>query len=796
MKTLVFILACSFIGLHAIAQNGVVKGNIKTLDGVSAPFISVELKGHRNGSTSDKEGNFFINKVKEGSYTIFCSGLGLKSVERTITVIDAQTLEVNFTLSETSEVLQEIIISAKNKNREQTSIAKMPLKNLENPQIYSSVSANLLKEQGVVSYDDALRNVPGVSRTWESTGRAGDGASYFALRGFEAQTSVINGLPGLTNGNLDPANVQEIQVVKGPSATLFGGGFYAYGGFINTITKKPYYEFGGEVAYSIGSFSLHRVTTDINVPLSKKEKIALRLNTALHKENSFQDAGFKKALFIAPTLAYEVNDRLSFNIMAEILEEKRAIAPVFFNTNRTHVLDFKNIEELNLKYDASFTNNDLTIKNPRRNLQATGLYKINDQWTSQTAVALGNAKSDGFYTYIWDDVAGDNLFQQYFNLQDQSIKTLDFQQNFNGDFKIAGLRNRLLIGVDYFKRKVDKAGSAWAEIRDVSPDGTTTISNEKLSSDYVKSFLKAEDYPTPTTIKNSSASVYVSNIINITPSFLVMSSLRADYFDSKGDVNVEKDDYDQFVLSPKFGLIYQPILDKVSIFANYMNAFFNVAPREVFDDNKISLGVKSFKPERANQWELGTKINLLSDRLFATISYYDIKVANRVYYTATSAVQGGKTGSKGFEIEINANPLTNLSIIGGFSHGKIQVLTGNSGIPNDFYNQVGSAPGGQGPQTLANLWTSYKFANGSLNGLIIGLGSNYAGVYKVIDNSVTGVFKLPSYTLLNASLAYDTKHFRVSCTANNITNQEYYIGYWSVNPQKSRNFISSISYKF
>src|SRR5690606_2124109 len=157
-------------------------------------------------------------------------------------------------------------------------------KNLENPQVYNTVSSEILKQQVITTYDDAMRNVPGISRTWESTGRAGDGAAYFALRGFDAQPALINGLPGLTSGNLDPVNVEEIQVIKGPSATLFGGSFYSYGGMINTITKKPYYDFGGEVAYNTGSFGLNRVSADVNTPLSKTKKIALRINTAFHTE--------------------------------------------------------------------------------------------------------------------------------------------------------------------------------------------------------------------------------------------------------------------------------------------------------------------------------------------------------------------------------------------------------------------------------------------------------------------------------------------------------------------------------
>jgi iron complex outermembrane recepter protein len=105
----------------------------------------------------------------------------------------------------------------------------MPLNNLENPQVYSTVSAEIMKQQAITSYDDALRNVPGITRTWESTGRSTDGAAYFALRGFDAQPILYNGLPGITSGNLDPSNVEAIEVIKGPSGTLFGGSFYSYG---------------------------------------------------------------------------------------------------------------------------------------------------------------------------------------------------------------------------------------------------------------------------------------------------------------------------------------------------------------------------------------------------------------------------------------------------------------------------------------------------------------------------------------------------------------------------------------
>ena len=155
--------------------------------------------------------------------------------------------------------------------------------------------------------------------------------------------------------------------------------------------------------------------------------------------------------------------------------------------------------------------------------------------------------------------------------------------------------------------------------------------------------------------------------------------------------------------------------------------------------------------------------------------------------------QGGKVGSKGFELDIVANPLTGLNLIAGFSHNKTKVISGD---PEDFYSEPGRVIGGQGPQNLANFWATYRISSGTLKNAGLGIGGNYAGEYKVIDNSKTGVFMLPGYTLLNASVFYNASHFRISLNINNITDKQYYIGYWSVNPQKPRNSTLSVAYKF
>ncbi|MBL4676342.1 MAG: TonB-dependent receptor [Mucilaginibacter sp.] len=805
IKLLHIIILCILISSSALAQTGLIKGSVKTADGQPAEAVTIALKGTSKGANTNQNGLFQIRNIEPGNYTVIASFVGLTTRSQTITIKNNQVVTINFVLEENSAKLNEVVISAnKSKNKITAAVAKMPLKNLENPQVYNSVSSELIKQQAITSYDDVMRNVPGISQTWQSTGRAGDGASYFALRGFEAQTTLTNGLPAITGGNLDLADVEEVQVMKGPSATLFGASFYGYGGIINTITKKPYYDFGGEVAYNVGSFGLNRVTVDVNTPLSKTEKMALRVNAAYHDENSFQNAGFKKAFFVAPAFTWEVNNRLKIDVLAEIMNEKRAVAPVFFHSDRATPLIATNVKDLGLNYNESFMNNDLPIKNPRTNLQGQVNYKISDQWNSQTVLSYGTAKSDGYYTYNYDDGIRDNFFAQYFHIENDLRKTFNIQQNFNGDFKLFGMRNRLLVGLDFLTRTETDKGSGWANVRYVTPqtanvafdyiDAANDIDihypatpNSQLTQSFVNGLLPADGYSNSKyTFRTYGA--YASEVINITPKLSAMLSLRVDKFETPDD------DFSQFALSHKLGLVYQPVLDKVSLFANYMNSFINVPPTQIYGDDGNPTGeIRSFKPEHANQWEVGVKTNLIDDKLAITASYYDIKVTDRVYTVLFNSVQGGKVRNRGFEIDVNANPAKGLNLLAGFSHNSSKILAGNG---NDFYNQPGRAPGGQGPGTQANLWATYKFMAGALKNFGLGVGGNYAGEYKVIDNSETGVFNLPSYTLLNGTVFFNSNHYRVNFNLNNITNKQYYIGYWSINPQKQRNFVASVAYKF
>jgi iron complex outermembrane receptor protein len=476
-------------------------------------------------------------------------------------------------------------------------------------------------------------------------------------------------------------------------------------------------------------------------------------------------------------------------------EEKTTPSMLFLG--RDAPLQFANLDELNYNTHLSFYSNDLAMKNPRFSLQGQMTYKISDQWTSQTVLSRSSSKSRGYYSYIYDNEDGNGDFGFWITKEQSQTITTDIQQNFIGDFKIGQMRNRLVVGLDYFDRNVMYGCSGYGKLYNLTAQGEVRQFDEDAPNFLTQTSvdqLLANEPAGNFNPQDATYSAYASDVLNITPKLLAMASLRVDYFDTEGNANADGDDYTQTALSPKFGLVYQPIQDKLSVFANYMNGFRNIAPGVNYDDDGNIIGTQTFEPEHANQLEFGVKADLFSDKLTGTISYYDINVANLVTSNPMYSAQGGEAQSKGFEIDLNAAPIKGLSIIAGYSYNDSKITQGDEG---NVWLEQGKRPFWSGPKNLLNLWATYKFDEGVLENFGLDFGGNYASENAILDSSVTGKFVLPEYTVLNGSVFYNTTKFRVALNINNITNKDYFNGGWStLNPQKPRNAVASFTYKF
>lgn len=791
---LVFFTAASF----GQSKTGSIKGTVKTSDGVTVESVEIAIKGVSN-TTADRSGNYTLKNVPAGNYTITARLVGLKPTSREVTVIGGETADIDIMLQVSNQQLNEVVVSGGKKNKfdvkESQFVSKMPLKNLENPQVYSVVSKELLAEQVITNYDDALRNAPGIDKLWSSTGRGGDGAGYFALRGFAVQPTLVNGLPGLTNGSLDISNVERLEVIKGPSGTLFGSTLTSYGGLINTVTKQPFDGTAVDVNYTAGSYGLNRITADVNTPLDAAHKVLFRMNAAYHDEDSFQDAGFKKTRFFAPSLSYQLNDKVSFLLNAQFLSAEGANAPMIF-FNRAVPVRVATLEGLGYNPKNSYTSNALSIKNPVTSVQAQMNYKISEQWNSQTVISKGSAKSDGYYSYLYDRPGTINgqpsslgIYDRYISDQNSTTESTDIQQNFTGDFLIGGLRNRIVAGLDYFNRTTTNGGSNYAALGFLSFDGTDTGLLTRQDAD--AAIAKLGNYPATTRTTQEVYSAYVSDLINFTPELSGMASIRVDRFQNGGLSLKEADKYGQTAFSPKFGLVYQVLKDRLSVFGNYMNGFSNVAPM-ITSNNGINT-TTTFKPERANQFEGGVKSDLFDGKLSGSLSYYDIKVSNKVIpgLLPNTYTQGGEQSSKGFEAQVTANPFAGFNITAGYTKNKSKLTKVDPASGTE-----GRRPNGSGPEDLINAWLSYKIMTGSVKGLGFGFGGNHAGSNFMVNNSIAGVFSLPSYTVLNATVSYATGGITFGLKVDNLTDKEYYKGWTTLEPMRPRTVSGSIGYHF
>ncbi len=806
-KIRLFVLTAVMLLINTIAfaqQSGTLKGTITTSDGKPAAYISVGLKGKGLGNVTNDKGLYEILRVKPGTYILKVSAVGMQNLEKTITIQTGEDKVVDLVISQNSNQLSEININQgvnKYIAKKSEYISKMPLNNLENPQVYTTITKETMADQLVFSVDDATRNATGVQKMWESTGRGGDGGAYYASRGFIVQAKLRNGIAGNVTGRNDVANLESVEFIKGPSATLFGSTLTSYGGLINRITKKPFEGTGGSVNYSTGTYDFNRVSTDFNFPVDKENHIYARINTSYNYKGSFQENVFDKGFFIAPSLSYKVNDKLDFVFDAEIANGKNTLKPFVFFYFPVAQLGFDRADQSGIPYDKSFTGDAMKQKYNSSNFFGQANYKFNDNWSSHTSFSSNYSFSNGRGTYLFlvpnsffnpaAAPGADNLSRADQSTDNSKIFTYEVQQNFNGTFNLGSVKNRVVLGLDYLRQNSDQLFYS-IDTFDITNKNGTGANYNNFTEANLAAFYAANPYSKyPVNFKSNTYSAYASDVINLTDRLIALAALRVDRFDNKGNSDragsAPKGPYKQTVFSPKFGLVFQPFKDQLSLFANYQNGFNNI--------NGIDYKGDAFKAEQANQIEGGIKANAFNGKITGSVSYYYIKVKDIVRgynldpTNPNAQIQDGNKISKGIEAEVIANPVNGLNIIAGFAYNDNHLENASPDVEGrrDAYS---AAP------YSANLWVSYKFLSGTLRGFGLGAGGNYASDNKIVNSVSQGVFILPAYKVYNASVFYDHSRFRIGAKVDNFTNQKYWTGYSTMNPQDLRTVTGSVTYKF
>lgn len=801
-KTLILLLGLALSSNSLSAQQGDrIHGKIMLSEKAPVKNAVLRLVNTSYQAKTNNSGEYYFENVPPGEYTL---QVVLNDIElmREPIHIQKDIYEIPAIYAPLhNNVIEGITVYAVSRNKfldkDSTSVAKMPLKVLENPQAYTSINQQIMKEQLTYDISEVLKNVPGMVKMQGSPGRgSGDGSFYYSLRGFPTKVSMVDGVPATTNGEIDPADIERLEVIKGPSGTLYGGAVTSFGGLINAVTKKPKDYFGGEASYLMGSYNLNRVTADVYGPMTESRKMLFRLNAAYQYQNGFRDSEFRKSFFVAPTISYEVNDRLKFNLGAQIYNYEGTNTPIIFLA-RTRPYFAHNPDELGFDWKKSYSNNDITLKAPSINVKAEANYKISDQWTSQTLLSRNFRKTEGLYQYQF--IRGnlnDATLERNVQWQNSEASSTSIQQNFNGEFKIGSIKNKVLIGLDYLNQTINNNHSPIVVYDNIN--GQTLAGYANITRDLVLQKIQTSTAPL---VRNSSASnlygAYISNVTYITDRLITLLSLRMDHYESKGQLNLNNNirtgDFNQTAWSPKVGIVYQILKDQLSAYGNYMNGFSYTAPvAQQLPDISGEM-----KPQMANQWEVGLKGNLWRNKVNFTVSYYDILVDNiqrgsgviRDGKEYNIVVQDGTQRSKGIEIETIMNPVQGLNIMAGYAYNHSRYEKADPAVD-------GRRPESAGPANVFNSWISYILPIKGLQGLGVGFGVNRVGKQITGNKTVTGQFAFPAYTLVNASISLEKERYRLGFKMNNLGNVQYFAGQGVIVAQMPRNFVAEVSFKF
>ncbi|MCR4030460.1 MULTISPECIES: TonB-dependent receptor [Flavobacterium] len=767
LKTSRFLFTLSFLFsfLSGFAQNnGKIKGTITTSDGELAAGVNIILKNSKYWTVSDENGNFEFNRVKPNTYTLQISLTGYETSESEVIVAESETSTINLQLKVSNKELKEVVVNGKKSilSKKTDYVARMPLTNIENPQVYSVIQKELLLQQVAVDIKGAVMNAPGVVSISYPSGGVG-----MIFRGFSIGVNSRNGMETVSGrSSVDLGNVERIEILKGPSGTLFGSSVSSFGGVVNLVTKKPFETTAAEVSYTTGSYNLNRLTVDVNTPLNQEKTVLFRINMGVHREKSFLDYGFNNTLLFAPSLTYKASDKLTFNFDAELYNVN--------NTRRTYNTynadsGITNPSQLQIDYKKSMFHDDNDAKSTATKFFGQAEYQISENWKSTTVFSfVGEDVERSYQSYaVWSSPTQTArrvglwgpIFNNYTNIQ----------ENINGQFSTGSIKHKFLAGVNYRLYSSNFSGGS-----------TFTLDNIDVTTPFSPIRRKAVDaglnLTTSPVADQKTISAYACDVVNFTDKFSAMLSLRLDNFERAKVGTVEG--YSQTALSPKFGLVYEFVKDQVAVFTNYMNGFQNVQPVTQPDQTLLVLD-----PIYAVQYEGGLKAETSNKKLSGSISYYNITIDNATRVDAGYTIQDGKQVSKGVDFELMATPINGLSIVSGYAYNDNRIVRASD--PTIEGKKATSSP-----ENVVNFWTTYTFQN-KLKGLGIGAGANYIDKNYFTANNLV---YMPSYTVYNATVYYEKPTWRLGLKFNNITNEKYW-DFWG-SSMAPANLLANLTIKF
>ena len=611
----------------------------------------------------------------------------------------------------------------------------------DTPQSINVVPREVLVDQQDTRLTDALQNVSNVSVASTIQNRT----ESYNVRGFNTQVFatddiLLNQASNFSVTTRDLADVERIEVLKGPASVLFGRG--DPGGIINIVTRRPTFEPSAEATVQGGSFGFRRVQGTVSGAVPSAEGLAARVSFAIQDDPTFRNYGGREntRTFVAPAFTYNPTPDTRVYFTGEFTKQDSQYDEGLIAVNGTVPLG-----RISRYYGEPFS---------RYNAMANyGLLRVEHDFSdSITLRQVLNAQGGGFDLFAARATGLSNrntLVTRRDTAVASTYAAVDSQTELVAGFDLLGFRHTALVGFEYsdgYRRSYTTQGNL-ASVSFLNPTFGASPGALAFQAD-----LKQKD---------ALGGLYVQDQVDLGLGLQLLVGVRYDtgtqfYFNRVPTSTTIPPNQELSGTSPRVGLVYRPF-EPLTFYASYTTSF---KPQTA-----NVLNVNNPPPETGEQYEAGARLDL-NPGLTLSAAAFSITRNNVAAADPTNtgfSVITGQQRAEGAEADIAGEILPGWKVIGGAGYLDARIAKDTTFAVGNRLISV--------PRTSGSVFTTYQFQEGPLRGLGIGGGLTYVGRRA---GDLNNSFFVGGYARLDAAVYYDfDAHYRFALNMRNLTNARY-----------------------
>lgn len=618
------------------------------------------------------------------------------------------------------------------------------------PQSIEVVPRSVLDDQGITSIGEALKNVSGaVGQNALQTPVYN--SNY--IRGFAVEQYLDGMTTYLTSGDPNAlADVERIEVLKGPNGILYGGGSGTpLGGVINVVSKLPTNDPFVEIGGTVGSDRYYAPYFDVNQPLNKDGTMLFRGTGTYVRSGSNVDVIDTKRYSFNPTLTLTNKDDTTLTLQGRI--------------SRWDQPEYQGLPAVGTVAGPFRLNRTLFIGNPdvpdsfskTASLTASLDHDFSDAWSSSTKIRYGKSSYSQISQIITGNMpdAGASSWYLYNQKVTEDREELAVSSHVSGNFVSGVFENKPLFGIDYSRL------AETAIMHMDGPVGTADLLSPGAWPDYqVPSGVAMSDGDN--VYRTYGAYAQLQSTAGKRLHLLAGLRLSRLEIEQYSPTRLRQDNTEKTKFLPRIGAVYD-LTDQFSVFADYS---------EGMKGNPFYFYSGAAIPETSKQYEGGVKFDA-KNGLSGSAALFQI---NRAHVPVTdpsdpfglTSLAIGQQRSRGFDTNLTWQPDDNWKFLANYAYVKAELT---EDIPGGA--SAGSALVGI-PHHSGGLWADYSFGPGDLEGWSAGAGANAASGAPL---DLRNTYKSDGYVTADAAVRYKNEDFSASLNIKNITDEKYYVPY-------------------